>query len=109
MEDEPTDDGVERGIGERSGKGIPTHVGDVLPEAAAGCEAGRRRVQLALQFQRRNVAADRAGQVARRTTKTSTDIKHVTRRTQAEQMRGPVHRVRAVVVVLVVRRTIARA
>ena len=43
-EGEPTDDGVERGIGESGGEGIPAHVGDVLPEATTGCQTGRHRV-----------------------------------------------------------------
>jgi hypothetical protein len=43
-EGEPTNDGVERGIGESGGEGISAHVGDVLPEATTGGETGRKRV-----------------------------------------------------------------
>jgi hypothetical protein len=101
VDGEPADDGVEGGIRERVGEGIPTHVGDVLPESAAGNETGSDRVQIALQLQRSDVAAHGAGQVARRTAKAGADIEDVTCRAKAEQVSGRVHSVCAVVVVLV--------
>ena len=102
MEDgKPADDGVEGGMREGVGEGIPAHVGEVLSKSAAGRETGRDRVQITLQLQRRDVAANRAGQIARRTAQAGADLKDLTRGAQAEQVNGRVHRVRAVVVVLV--------
>ena len=60
QEGEPTDDGAERGIGESSGEGISAHVGDVLPEAATGCETGRHRVVGDVDF---DSAVKRAGAI----------------------------------------------
>ena len=87
----------------RAVEDVARHVRDAVGQPAAARQVGRRRVEVGLQLERRDVAAVGRRQPPRRAADAGADVEHARRRVDAEPRGGQVDRLGAVVVVLVER------